>query len=157
MKSEESPFVFSFRGQKICNCSVKTLVFRFTVENKPVMKNSILRQKAFAFAVKIVRLVQKLQQQQKEYVLSAQLLDCGTSIGANEREAEFAQSRKDFINKLSVSLKETNESQFFLELLHATDYIANNEFETLYSDSGEIKAMLIASIRTAKSRSSANQ
>ncbi len=118
------------------------------------MKNSILRQKAFSFAVKIVHLVQYLQRRHKEYVLSAQLLDCGTSIGANEREAEFAQSRKDFINKLSISLKETNESQFFLELLHATNYLERSEFETLYAESGEIKAMLVASIRTAKARDS---
>lgn len=114
------------------------------------MKNSILRQKVFSFAVKIVRVVQELQRRHKEFVLSAQLLDCGTSIGANEREAEYAQSRKDFINKLSISLKETNESQFFLELLHATDYLERHEFENLYAESGEIKAMLIASIRTAK-------
>ncbi len=114
------------------------------------MKNSILRDKAFSFAVKIVRVVQKVQQRHKEYILSGQLLDCGTSIGANEREAEYAQSRKDFINKLSVSLKETNESQFFLELLHATDYIETQEYKTLYAESSEIKAILIASIRTAK-------
>ena len=118
------------------------------------MNNSVLRQKIFAFAVKIVRLIQRLQQQHKEFVLSSQLLDCGTSIGAKEREAEFAQSRKDFINKMSISLKETNETQFFLELLYATDYIAKNEFESLYSESGEIKAMLIASVRTAKAGAS---
>ena len=115
------------------------------------MKPSILRQKTFEFAVKIVRLVQRLQSEKKEFVMSTQLLKCGTSVGANDSEAEFAQSKDDFISKLSISLKEANESKFFLELLHATDYIENDEFRDLASDCGEIKAMLISSLRTAKS------
>ncbi len=114
------------------------------------MKTSILRQKTFAFAVKIVRLVQRLQSEKKEFVMSHQLLKCGTSVGANDSEAEFAQSKDDFISKLSISLKEANESKFFLELLHATDYIENDEFRDLASDCGEIKAMLISSLRTVK-------
>jgi four helix bundle protein len=114
------------------------------------MKNSILRQKAFAFAVKIVRLVQRLQSERKEFVLSKQILKSGTSPGANDREAEFAQSKKDFVSKMSIGLKEANETGFFLELLFATDYIDKTEFESLYKDCGEIKAILISSVRTAK-------
>ena len=114
------------------------------------MKPSILRQKTFEFAVKIVRLVQRLQSEKKEFVMSTQLLKCGTSVGAHDSEAEFAQSKDDFISKLSISLKEANESKFFLELLHATDYIENDEFRDLASDCGEIKAMLISSLRTVK-------
>ncbi len=114
------------------------------------MKNSILRKKAFAFAVKIVRLVQRLQSERKEFVLSRQILKSGTSPGANEREAEFAQSKKDFISKISIGLKEANETEFFLELLYATDYIDKVEFESLYRDCGEIKGILIASVQTAK-------
>jgi len=114
------------------------------------MKNSILRQKAFAFAVKIVRLVQRLQSERKEFVLSTQILKSGTSPGANDREAEFAQSKKDFVSKMSIGLKEANETEFFLELLFATDYIEKAEFESLYKDCGEIKAILISSVRTAK-------
>ncbi|HSF89291.1 MAG TPA: four helix bundle protein [Saprospiraceae bacterium] len=117
------------------------------------MKPSILRQKTFEFAVKIVRLVQRLQSEKKEFVMSHQLLKCGTSVGANDSEAEFAQSKDDFISKLSISLKEANESKFFLELLHATDYIETDEFRKLISDCGEIKAMLISSLRTVKSSS----
>ena len=115
------------------------------------MKPSILKQKTFEFAVKIVRLVQRLQAEKKEFVMSRQLLKCGTSPGANNREAEFAQSKDDFISKLSIALKEANESSFFLELLNATGYIENLEFKALEKDCGEIKAMLIASIRTTKS------
>ena len=114
------------------------------------MKNSILRQKTFEFAVKIVRLVQRLESEKKEFVLSRQLLKCGTSPGANDREAEYAKSKDDFISKLSIALKEANESEFYLELLHATDYIENGEFRELHGECGEIKAMLISSIRTTK-------
>lgn len=114
------------------------------------MKNSILSEKAFAFAVKIVRLVQRLQSERKEFVLSRQILKSGTSPGANDLEAEFAQSKKDFISKLSIGLKEANETLYFLELLRATDYITKDEFESLYKECGEIKGILISSIRTAK-------
>ncbi len=114
------------------------------------MKNSILKEKTFAFAVKIVRLVQRLQSEKKEFVLSRQILKCGTSPGANEREAEFAQSKKDFISKLSIGLKEANETEFFLELLFATDYIDKIEFDSLYKECGEIKDILISSVQTAK-------
>ncbi len=115
------------------------------------MKNSILRDKSFAFAVKIVRLVQRLQSEKKEFVLSRQILKSGTSIGANDHEAEFAQSKDDFISKMSIALKEANETAFFLRLLHATNYINDEEFKELFNDCGEIKAMLISSIKTAKS------
>lgn len=114
------------------------------------MKNSILKEKTFAFAVKIVRLVQRLQSEKKEYVLSRQILKSGTSPGANEREAEFAQSKKDFISKLSIGLKEANETGFFLEILFATNYIDKTEFDSLYKECGEIKGILISSVRTAK-------
>lgn len=114
------------------------------------MKNSILKEKTFAFAVKIVLLVQRLQSEKKEYVLSRQILKSGTSPGANEREAEFAQSKKDFISKSSIGLKEANETLYFLELLVATDYINKDEFDSLHKECGEIKGILISSIRTAK-------
>jgi len=114
------------------------------------MKNSILRDKCFAFAVKIVRLVQRLQSEKKEFVLSHQILKSGTSPGANESEAEFAQSKKDFISKMSIGLKEANETLYFLKLLFATEYIDKDEFESLSSDCGEIKGILISSVRTAK-------
>ena len=114
------------------------------------MKNSILRQKTFAFAVKIVRLVQRLQSVHKEFILSTQILKSGTSPGANNREAEYAQSIDDFVSKLSICLKEANETEFFLELLHATNYIVDSEFKELNADCGELKALFISSIRTAK-------
>src|SRR4030095_7142278 len=114
------------------------------------MKNSILKEKSLAFAIKIVRLVQRLQKERKEFVLTNQLLDSGTSPGANIREAEYAQSKKDFINKMSIALKESNESLYFLLILYKTDYINGSEYSELSGDCGEIKAMLISSIKTAK-------
>ena len=74
------------------------------------MKTSILRQKTFAFAVKIVRLVQRLQSEKKEFVMSHQLLKCGTSVGANDSEAEFAQSKDDFISKLKMCIRDRPSS-----------------------------------------------
>lgn len=114
------------------------------------MKSSVLQEKSLAFAIKIVRLVQRLRSEKKEYVLTDQLLRSGTSPGANLKEAEYAQSKRDFVNKMSISLKEINEAQYFLLLLFKTDYLIESEFNSLSSDSGEIKAMLISSIKTAK-------
>ena len=114
------------------------------------MSNPVLRQKSFDFAVRIVRLVQRLQKEDKEFVVSKQLLESGTSPGALVREAEFAQSKRDFINKLSIGLKEANETDYWLALLHATAYVEVDEYKSLYSDCGEIKALSISSIKTAK-------
>jgi four helix bundle protein len=115
------------------------------------MSNPVLRQKSFDFAVRIVRLVQRLQKDDKEFVISTQLLKSGTSPGALVREAEYAQSKLDFINKLSIGLKEANETEYWLSLLHATDYLDTQEFKSLHSDCGEVKAISIVSIKTAKS------
>lgn len=137
-------------------CILKSLplIFIFTIEFILLMKTSLLRDKAFAFAVKIVLLAQRLQSEKKEFVLSTQILKSGTSPGANQREAEFAQSKKDFISKMSIALKEANETEYFLELLYATNYIEKAEFDSLFLDVGEIKAILIVSIRTARNNAS---
>lgn len=87
------------------------------------MKEDILAIKSKSFAIKIVNLYKKLSNENKEYVLSKQLLRSGTSIGANIREAGFAQSQGDFISKLSIALKETNESLYWIEILHDTEFI----------------------------------
>ena len=115
------------------------------------MKSSILRDKSFAFAVLIVRIVQSLQKE-KEYVLSKQLLRSGTAIGALLREGEFASSTADFINKLTVAVKEANETEYWLLLLNATDYIKLQQYNELSSNCQELIAMLVASIKTLKSK-----
>lgn len=110
-----------------------------------------LRDKSYVFAIKIVKLSQSLVSERKEFVLSKQVLRSGTAIGALIRESEFAASKADFINKLTVSLKEANETEYWLMLLHDTDFLSNTEFVQLQSECKEIIAMLVSSIKTSKS------
>ncbi|MBW6492366.1 MAG: four helix bundle protein [Lentimicrobium sp.] len=112
---------------------------------------SPLRDKSYAFAIKIVKLCQSLVSEKKEFVLSKQVLRSGTSIGALIRESEFAASKADFINKLTVSLKEANETEYWLILLHDTDYLGKEEFIQLQFECRELIAMLVSSIKTSKS------
>lgn len=111
---------------------------------------SPLREKSYAFAIKIVKLSQSLAAERKEFVLSKQILRSGTSIGALIRESEFAASKADFINKLTVSLKEANETEYWLMLLHDTDYLAKENFIQLQLACRELIAMLVSSIKTSK-------
>ena len=105
-----------------------------------------------SFAIRIIRLFQFLQNEKKEFILSRQVLRSGTSIGANVRESEHANSLDDFIYKLSISLKESNETEYCLELLYETDYINEKQFQSLISDNKEITATLIKIIKTIKSK-----
>lgn len=114
------------------------------------MKPSILKDKSFAFALRVVRLSQELQQNQKEFVLSKQVLRSGTAIGALVREGEFAQSKSDFINKLSIALKEANETEYWILLLQEAKLIKDELADSLQSDCKELIAMLVASVKTAK-------
>ena len=114
--------------------------------------NSILKVKSFDFAVRIIKLYKFLKKQHSEYELSNQLLRSGTSVGALIREAEHAESRKDFSHKLSISLKEANESIYWLELLYATEYINKRMFDSMLKDATELLKMLIACVKTTKSR-----
>ena len=109
-----------------------------------------LKDKSYAFAIKIVKLSRSLIKDQKEFVLSKQILRSGTSVGALIRESEFAASKADFINKLTVSLKEANETEYRLMLLHDTDYLNKEEFEILQTECKELIAMLVKSVKTSK-------
>ena len=113
------------------------------------MDNAVLR-KSKQFAVRIVRLNQYLQSQKQEHTLSKQLLRSGTSIGANVREASQAVSRADFINKLSIALKESVETEYWLELLHETDYLNDVAFHSIYTENKELTKMLTSIINTSK-------
>ena len=109
-----------------------------------------VERKSFLFAVRIVKLSNHLNTTKKEYVLSKQLLRCGTSIGANIAEAEQAQSKADFISKMNIALKEAVETNYWLRLLQATDYLSETEFASIYSDCRELEKMLTAIVKTAK-------
>ena len=112
--------------------------------------DNLIETKSFDFAVRIVKLCTYLQTDKKEYVLSKQLLRSGTSIGANIAEAEQAQSKADFISKMNIALKETVETNYWLRLLQATDYLSDAEFSSIHSDCKELERMLTAIIKTAK-------
>jgi len=116
------------------------------------MKDSPLKSKSIIFAIRIVRLAQYLQKEHNEFVISKQILKSGTSIGALIREAEFAQSNSDYINKFSISLKEANETDYRLNILIKTDYIDEKLFKSLASDCNELISMLIATINTCKKK-----
>ena len=112
--------------------------------------DSPIRSKSKAFAVRIIKLTQYLQGELKEYVLSNQIKKSGTSIGANVRESKNAQSRADFINKLQIALKESDETEYWLELLLETEYIIQEAFDSLIADNRELTAMLTSIINTTK-------
>ena len=106
--------------------------------------------KSFHFAVRIVKLSRHLRSTKKEYILSKQLLRSGTSIGANIAEAEQAQSRADFISKMSIALKEAAETSYWLRLLHAAGDLSEEEFSSICSDCRELEKLLTAIVKTAK-------
>jgi four helix bundle protein len=115
------------------------------------MKNdNVIEIKSKAFAIRIVRLYQYLSEQKKEFILSRQLLKSGTSIGANIKEAIRGQSKADFVSKMSIALKESSETEYWLEILHETSYIDETEFLNIYADNKELLKILTSIIKTAK-------
>ena len=113
-------------------------------------EKSILHIKSYKFAIRIVNLSTFLQTEKKEFVLSKQILKSGTSIGALVRESEFAQSSADFVNKLSIALKEANETDFWLSLLKDTEYLDEKLYNSMTTDCDELISLLVSSIKTAK-------
>ncbi len=118
-------------------------------------KEDQYKQKFLDFAVKMVKLKNYLNEQKHEYNIADQIQRSGTSIGANHREAVYAESREDFIHKLSIAQKECNETMYWLEVLQATDYISAEQFESLYNDANELMRMLSSSIVRSKIRAKA--
>ena len=117
------------------------------------MKESIVQQKSFAFAVRIVNLCRYLMDEKKEFALSKQLIRSGTSIGANISEALRGVSKKDFANKMGVALKEANETEYWLELLYATEYLHESQYQSIKTDCAEINKMLIAIVKKTNENS----
>jgi four helix bundle protein len=114
------------------------------------MKEDIIKTKSLEFALRNVKLFQYLTDNKKEFVLSKQLLRSGTSTGALVRESEHAESKADFIHKLSIALKEANESDYWIELLYRSGYLAESEYQSLFSDLDEIIRLLVSIIKTFK-------
>lgn len=114
------------------------------------MNNNILLEKAESFAIRIVKLCNLLKDDKKEFNISNQLFRSGTSIGANISESIYAVSKADFINKLHIAIKEASESKFWVKLLLSTNYINQNEFNSLNNDISELLKMLTTAIKTSK-------
>ena len=114
------------------------------------MKENILIDKSIAFAARIIKLHQHLIKTKKETIISKQIVRSGTSIGANINEANYGQSKADFVSKMHIALKETAETEYWLKLLTMSEYITEDMGQSLLKDCLEIKRMLIASINTAK-------
>ena len=114
--------------------------------NKP----NPLKDKSFQFALKIIQLYKFLTEEKREYIMSKQLMRSGASIGANIREGQNAQSKADFIHKFSIAQKECDETLYWLELLHQSGFLVENEFTAIHSDANELLKMLRSSILTTK-------
>ena len=119
-------------------------------------KNNIILEKSKAFAIRIVKMYKWLSNEQKEFILSKQCLRSGTSIGANINEGTMAASKADFINKLRISLKEANETKYWLELLHETDYLSDEMYDSIHPDCLELIKLLVSIIKTSKQNTSQN-
>ena len=114
------------------------------------MENNVLIEKSIDFAARILKLGKYLMETKKEYTISKQILRSGTSIGANINEANYGQSKLDFISKLHIALKETAETEYWLKLLVKAELLTAEEGESMLNDCLEIKKILVSSIKTAK-------
>ena len=116
------------------------------------LANSI-EERTYKFAIRIVKAYKYLRTTHNEYVLSKQMLRSGTTIGAMMREAKFAQSRADFVSKTSIALKEANETLYWIELLHDSEYIDDSSFNSIHNEANEITSILASIVKTTKENS----
>jgi len=114
------------------------------------MRENVLKKKSFDFALRIVKMYKYLQDEKKEFIMSKQLMRSGTSVSAMIREAEFAESKTDFVHKMAIAQKEINETIYWLELLTASEYITIQQFESINLDAVEIIKLITSSIKTVK-------
>ena len=111
---------------------------------------NVIKEKSYAFALRMIKAYKYLTSEQKEFVLSKQMLRSGTAIGALVWEAEYAQSTPDFIHKLSIALKEANETEYWMSLLKDSEYISEDSFHSIHKDCVELIKMLTSIINTSK-------
>ncbi len=137
-----------YRTKRFCELTTRGRLL--SIAENCVMKKNIIREKTYEFAVLIVKLCHKLQEEKKEYVISRQFKKSGTAPGALVREADQAESKRDFIHKMSIALKEADESDYWLNILYDTDYITKEEFEKHIELCLEIIKILTTIIKSAK-------
>ena len=128
-------------------CGIKNLLGEENMDN-------LILDKSKAFAIRIINLYKHLNEEKREYILSKQLLRSGTSIGANCREAARGQSKADFVAKMNIALKEADETAYWLELLYATDFVTQVQFQSIYNDAEELIKLLVSIIKTTKQNNS---
>lgn len=116
------------------------------------MRENIIKEKSFKFAIRIVNLYKLLTTERKEFIMSKQLMRSGTSIGANIREAQNGESKADFIHKMAIAQKETDETLYWLELLKETEYINKEEFESMHTNAQEILKIIRTIILNTKKK-----
>ena len=121
-----------------------------------MVENNVLAEKSIEFAIRIVNCYKYLTKQKHETVMSKQVLRSGTSIGANVHEAIYAQSKADFVNKMNISMKEAGETSYWLTILHRTEYIDTEMYDSIDSDLKEILKIIASTIKTSKSNEQQN-
>jgi len=109
-------------------------------------------EKSFAFAVRVVKLTKFLHKERREFVLSKQVLRSGTAIGALVREAEHAENKPDFTHKMNIALKEANETLYWLDLLHQSDYLTPDQYTSIYPDAEELVKLLVSIVKTSRTK-----
>lgn len=114
------------------------------------MKENVVKNKSFAFALRIIKLYKILSEEKKEFVMSKQLLRSGTAVGALIREAEHAESKADFIHKMAIALKEANETEYWIELLFQSEYLDKTSYQSIHTESKELLKLLISIVKSSK-------
>ena len=122
------------------------------IDNDWFMKNNVIKDKSYAFALRVIKAYKFLSEEKREFVLSKQMLRSGTAIGALVREGEHAQSDADFVNKMNIALKEANETEYWLMLLKDSEYIDEKSFVSIQQDCVEVIKLLISIVKTSKER-----
>ena len=120
------------------------------MKDEEMRSDNILLEKSKKFAVRVVKLYKYLEVEKRETIMSRQLLRSGTSIGANIHEAVYGQSKKDFTAKMSIALKEAVETEYWLQLLIETEYLTEEQYESIQQDCGEVARMLTAIVKTSR-------
>ncbi len=113
-------------------------------------KPNPIQSKFFAFALRAVKMAQYLRDEKREFVLSNQAIRSGTAIGALVREAEHAQSKADFVNNMNIALKEANETDYWIDLLHESDYLTREHYDSIHPDIQELIKLLVSIVKTSK-------
>jgi four helix bundle protein len=111
---------------------------------------NLVAEKSYSFAIKIIRMYKSLSENKREFVMSKQLLRSGTAIGALIKEAQHAQSKADFLNKMTIALKEANETEYWLMLLRDTDYISDDQFTSINNKCDEVLRLLVSIVKSCK-------